>query len=436
MSGAEAADERAGGAMAAVWRNLSWLLASRGVLAVLSLIYLGIVTRALGVYGFGRFALITGAAQTLTTLVAFQSWQVIVQYGTGPLAAGDRPALARLFRGSALVDLAGALVGFVLAWIILAVWGEALGIGETLKRATLIFVAVQLVCVRSTPIGMLRLSDRFAAAAAADSVTPVARFIGAILIWLIHPTVQGFLVAWGAAEILTALAFWVVVARSGELALMKEGRGVRGLPAEHPGIVRFALSTNASSTLGLSSKQLPLLIVGGAAGPAAAGIFRLAIQLAQALGKLSQLISRAAFPEVVKTLRHATPGEIGRILNRLYIASGAAAIVIMLVVAVAGRPVLELIGGRDFSAGWIILLWLALAGCLDFATVGVDTILTALQRAGTVFAIRAVGAGTMIAAALALLPLMGPVGVAVAVAIGSACVAALMAVVAVGLSRG
>ncbi|MGN6622487.1 MAG: lipopolysaccharide biosynthesis protein, partial [Sphingomonas sp.] len=42
-------------------RNLGWLLASRGVLAVLSLVYLGIATRTLGVYNFGRFALINGA---------------------------------------------------------------------------------------------------------------------------------------------------------------------------------------------------------------------------------------------------------------------------------------------------------------------------------------------------------------------------------------
>ena len=63
-----------GGLMRAAARNLGWLLASRSVLAILSLFYLGIATRSLGVVGFGRFALITGAAQTLATLVAFQSW--------------------------------------------------------------------------------------------------------------------------------------------------------------------------------------------------------------------------------------------------------------------------------------------------------------------------------------------------------------------------
>lgn len=423
------------GVFRAAARNLGWLLASRSVLAVLSLFYLGIATRALGVVGFGRFALITGAAQTLATLVAFQSWQVVVQYGVGPLARRDDAGLARLFRGSALLDLASAVVGCVCAVVILQLWSEALGIGPTLKRATLIFAIVQVVTIRSTPLGILRLRDRFSLAAIADSVTPVARFVGAILVWLVHPTVQGFLVAWGAAEVLTAAVYWIMVAQRGDMALIRRGRGVRRLAEEHPGIVRFALSTNASSTLGLSSKQIPLLLVGAAAGPAAAGVFRLAAQIAQALAKLSQLLARAAFPEVVRAVKDAAPRDLARILSRLFLASGAAAAVILLLVALAGKPVLSLVGGRDFRHAWPVLLWLAAAGCLDLATVGVDTVMTALQRAHTVLAIRAAGVVLLFAAAFALMPIYGATGVAMAVTVGSAGVAALMAVAAVRLTR-
>jgi O-antigen/teichoic acid export membrane protein len=423
------------GVFRAAARNLGWLLASRSVLAVLSLFYLGIVTRALGVVGFGRFALITGAAQTLATLVAFQSWQVVVQYGVGPLARSDQRALARLFRGSAVLDFASAVVGCLCAVVILELWSEALGIGPTLKRATLIFAIVQVITIRSTPLGILRLRDRFSLAAIADSVTPVTRFVGAILVWVIHPTVQGFLVAWGIAEVLTSATYWWMVASRGDWALILRGRGVRRLAADYPGIVKFALSTNASSTLGLSSKQVPLLLVGAVAGPAAAGVFRLAAQIAQALAKLSQLLARAAFPEVVRAVKDASPRDLGRILSRLFLASGAAAIVILLLIMALGKPVLTLVGGHDFRSAWPILLWLAAAGCLDLATVGVDTVMTALQRAGTVFAIRAAGVVVLFVAAFALTPHYGTTGVAIAVTIGSAAVATLMAFASLRLTR-
>lgn len=418
-----------------IGRNLVWMLASRGVMAVLSLFYLGIVTRSLGVVGFGRFALINGASQTLATLVAFQSWQVIVQYGIGPQERGDRGALGRLFRTTLLVDAIGAVAGALLAWAILEIWGDALGIGATLKRATLIFSIVELITVRSTAIGILRLRDKFSLAAVADSVTPVARFVGAIGVAFVHPTVQGFLFAWGAAEVLTAMAFWIMVWRLGDLALLRRARGVRRLVQDNPGIVRFALSTNASSTLNLASKQLPLLLVGAVAGPAAAGVFRLAAQLAQALAKIAQLLSRAAFPEVVKIVAGASPARLGQLLRRLFLGSGITSAAIMAIVLAVGRPVLNLVGGHAFASGWPVMLWLTVAGCLDLATVGVDTVLTALQRAGTVFALRAVGVAALFVAAAMLVPLYGTVGVAMAVAAGSAGVALLMALAAMRLAR-
>jgi hypothetical protein len=57
-------------ALVSVAQNFGWMLASRGVSAVFSLVYLAIVTRSLGVEGFGKFALITGAAQLLANLLA------------------------------------------------------------------------------------------------------------------------------------------------------------------------------------------------------------------------------------------------------------------------------------------------------------------------------------------------------------------------------
>ena len=416
-----------GDGWASVRRNLGWMLASKGVLAVLSLIYLGIVARTLGVTGFGRFALITGAAQALATLVAFQTWQVIVQFGVGAAQAGDEAKLARLFRSSLLLDLASALVGALLATLILELWSEALGISPTLKRATLIFAIIQVVTSRSAALGILRLRDRFSLAAIADSTTPVARLIGAVAVLLIHPTVQGFLVAWAVAEILTAAAYWGMVARIGDLKLLRQGRGLRQLLADHPGFFRFALSTNASSTLGLASKQIPLLVVGGQLGVAAAGTFRLAAQLAQALAKIGQLLSRAAFPEIVKAVRDAHDAAVRRLLWRTVMGSALVGVVIMLLAVLIGGPVLKLVGGKAFAGGSSVLIWMAAAGCVDLVAVGLDTVMTARGHAGRVFLVRIVGAAVMVATAVFTLPQMGEVGMAVAVLAGSVVVTLLLA---------
>jgi O-antigen/teichoic acid export membrane protein len=423
-------------AVTSVARNLGWMLASRGVLAVLSLVYLGIVTRTLGVAGFGRFALITTAAQALAVFVGFQTWQIVVQYGVKHVAEGNDHALARLLRACGLLDIISAILGAAAGAAILYFWHDAFGIKPGLMRDTMIFLVVQLVTIRSMPLGILRLRDRFAVAAIADSVTPVMRFIGAFFVALVVPTVKGFLYAWMVAEIATAIAYWALVWRSGDLGAALRARArPRELLAENPGIGGFALSTNVNSTLGLSSKQLPLLVVGASIGPLAAGGFRLAAQIAQALAKLSQLLTRAAFPEIVRAVHDSSSAILSRMLGKMFAASTAAALVILALLALTGQWLLVLVGGTEYGGAYPILLWLACAGCLDLATVGFEPVLMAMRRAGTALAIRAAGVAAMAAAAWPLIADYGAAGAAIAVFVGSLVTGVLLALASLIMAR-
>lgn len=423
-------------ALGSIARNLGWLLASRGVLAVLSLVYLAIAARTLGISDFGRFALISGAAQSIATLVGFQTWQIIVRYGIDHEAKGDDNALRRLVRACLGLDIVSAIIGFGIANAIIALFGEPIGITPVLAGETLAFVAVQLVTIRATPIGVLRLRDRYGIAALADSVTPLVRLVGAVVVAFVMPDITGFLIAWAAAELATALAYWIIIVRTGNLALFRRAESHGSLRQDNPGLAGFMLSTNAGSTLGLSAKQVPLLLVGGYVGPAAAGGFRLAVQLANALAKLSQLLARAAFPEVVRLARSADPARLRRVLGRVLAVSTGAGIAILLVVAAAGEEVLALIGGPDYETAYPWLVWLAAAGCVDLATVGFEPVLLAVHRAWTALAARATAVAAQVAVSLALLPATGALGASIGVMVGSTVAALLLGFAILGVGGG
>ena len=402
-------------AVLAVMQNFGWMLASRGLAAAFSLVYLAIVTRSLGVTGFGKFALITGAAQLLSNLLAFQTWQIIVQYGVEHAERRDEQRLARLYRAALLLDMVSAVAGIAASIVILHFFAGALGLKDTLSRATLIFNIIMLVSLRSTPLGILRLRDRFSLAAAADSAEPTMRLIGATLVGLVHPTLQGFLIAWAVAELLTAVAYWYAVHRIGEFRpLLRRGLSLRGLLAENPGIIRYAVTTNLSQSLMVSSRQLPLFLVGGLTGMAAAGAFRLAAQLSRSLTTLSQMIARAAFPEIVRAVRSGGMGELGAMLSRSVRLTLAAAAVVFILAAVFGMPLLTLIGGRAFGSAYPSLLWLAAAGCVDLVVVAFEPSIAAANRAHLAFYARIAATATLIGASLLLEPLMGAAGIAAA----------------------
>jgi O-antigen/teichoic acid export membrane protein len=399
-------------AVITVLQNFGWMVASRGVAIAFSLIYLAIITRSLGASGFGKFALITGAAQLLSNLFAFQSWQIIVQYGVHHAENHDEERLARLYRGAAVLDVIGALAGIVASAIILYFFAKALGLKETLAQATMVFNTITLLSLRSTPLGMLRLRDRFSLAAAAETATPTFRLIGAVLAWFVHPKLQGFLIAYAVAELLTAAAHWYAVQRIGELRLMRtRGQHWRAVFTDNPGILRYALTTNFSQSLMMSGRQLPLFLVGGLTGMAAAGAFRLAAQLSRALTMLSQLIARAAFREIVRAVRSIGVGALGAMVAHSVRLAFAASVVVFLLVALFGRTVLELIGGVEFGGAYVSLLWLVAAGCIDLVT------------------------ATLLGVALLLVPLMGAEGVAAAVFANSLVQAVLLGVILLRLVR-
>lgn len=420
-----------------VVHNFGWMVGGRIVAAVFSLMYLAIVTRELGVSGFGKFAIITGAAQLLANLLAFQSWQVIVQYGVTHTEDHDEEKLARLYRGCLLLDIVSAIGGIFAAALILHYLAEPLNVKPTLARATLVFNIIMLLSLRSTPLGIMRLRDRFSLAAAAESAQPTFRLIGALFCWLTHPTLQGFLIAWAIAELATAAAHWYGVYKIGDMPLLLgKWRDQKKVIEDNPGIVRFALTTNFSQSLSMTAKQLPLFLVGGLTGTAAAGAFRLAAQLTRSLTMLSQLVARAAFPEIVRAVRNVGIGSVAGMTLRTMRFAFAVSVVVFTFAVFFGDNILEMVGGEDFGRAYVSLLWLAAAGCVELVVVGFEPSIMAAQRAHWSMIAQMVGAVALIGGSWLLEPMMGPDGVAVAVFINALTQALLLGLIIWLLIRG
>jgi len=266
---------------ARILANTGWLLGGKGVGAVLSLAYLAIVTRTLGVADFGRFALVLSAANVIKTLVSFDSWQIVVRYGQPHLASGNDDALNRVLRFCILIDLASALAGGLIAAFIILVFGSLMELSAGMGLQAWIFCMVMMITIRSSPTGVLRLFDRFDSGAFAETMIPVGLMIGAVIAWVAMPDVTGFLIAWGAAELLCAVSYWWLALRVGgqRLGSWRAGRTLDAR-AENPGIVGFLTATNLQTTLSSVGQQVAVLVVGLFVGPVGAGLYRLANQLA------------------------------------------------------------------------------------------------------------------------------------------------------------
>ena len=217
-------------------RNMGWLLGGRGVNAVLSLVYLALATRTLGIEQFGHFAIIIALGQAVTGLANFQTWQFVMRWG----AVDDGPAEATGF--AIALDSMSVTIGAVLAAI--AVWSAQfwLPLPADLLPAALGFCIISLLSIRTTPTGLLRLRFEYGRATAAEAVQPAIRAAGAILAALYMPNVLGFVLAWAAAEFAVAFALWVIAAGRETIDLAKIS--LTHIPRKHRDVWRFVWSTN------------------------------------------------------------------------------------------------------------------------------------------------------------------------------------------------
>ncbi|HEV2567314.1 lipopolysaccharide biosynthesis protein [Sphingomonas sp.] len=401
--------------------NFGWILSGRGVAAVLSLVYLGIITRTLGPEGFGQFALVSSTAQTITAIVGFQTWQIIVTYGMKHLRDRDRPALARLLKGVLTLDATAAIVGALFAVAAVFLLGPRLGWPLELRPYALGFCLISLIAVRSTPVGILRLHDRFAVASVADATTSIVRLIGVLIALFFSPNVQGFLMAWIAAEFVASATVWSFAQSSIRGLPWREGKlSLKRLRRENEGVIRFAGATNASQTFNLVGKQLPVLLVGFFSTAAQAGGFRLAHQLGRAGMQLSQLISRALLPELVRSRTMSDgPQHLRSLLKRTVRGSLIGGALMLAILFFAGKVLLGLVAGPAFLPMYPLLLLLGTAAVIDLVGVSFEPALIATGKAGLAFRIQLFVTLVLIAAMVLLLPSQGATGAGFALLISS-----------------
>ena len=358
-------------------QNIGWLLGGRGFNAVMSLLYLALATRTLGLEGFGYFALIVALGQAVTGLANFQTWQFVVRWG----ANGGGPADATGF--AIALDMLSVIMGTIVAAVLVSTAPLWLPLPEDLLWLTFSYCLISVLSIRSTPTGLLRLHFKYGTSTAAEAVQPAIRAAGAVLAWQFMPTVAGFIMAWAAAEVSVALALWFVAGKTERIDLSRIS--LCRIPRAHPDAWRFVWSTNLSGSLNVAGKQVMILMVGSLGGEALAGGFRVASQLGQALVMLAQTVSKAIYPELVHAQDQAL--LMTRRMANIALIGGVMAVLVALF---AGRWGLNFVAGPKFEGFYWAMVILAIAGAVELVGASLESLLVSAGKAHTAFIVRAV----------------------------------------------
>ena len=366
-----------------------------------------LLARGLGTEGYGQYLFALALAQILAMPVLAGLPTLVIRETALARGRGDGAALRGLRRWAlACVAASAALLGLgALAWLwLMAPAGPG---------AAAALLAVPLVAA----LGVLRVT----AARLQGHEHPVA---GALPDGALRPLLLlGLVGATLAVTGLTPAGAMALHAAAVVGALLWTVRAAARLcPEGPPAPPRYATRAWLRSLLPLSlitaaalvNARLDLFMLGMLAGPESVALYGIAAQIAGAALMGRQIVATVIHPRVARLWASGARGALQSEATRAARLAMAAVAAAALLVALAGRAVVEALIGPDFAAAAPLAAALCAGLVVVAATGPADSLLN--MTGHETATVKAVAAGALVNAALnaALIPGFGPWGAAAA----------------------
>lgn len=413
-------------------KNSGYLAISKAVSAIAALATLAFAGRSLGVVMLGMLILITSYAKAASGLSKFQSWQLIVRYSGGALS-GEPASFKAATRFALGLDIVSGLGGMVAAIALLPFIGTLVGIDERYLFLTALYCLLLPTMGAATPVGVLRSLDRFDLISWQGSSYPIVRAVLAGAAFATDASFETFVLIWLVTDLGGDIFLWFLAWR--ELRRRGLHRGLKPTlrPHDLPGAWPFAIQVNLTASLVTAWGPLARLIVGALLGPAGAALYRVAASLADSAQKPSDMLAKAFYPEVVRMdLATKKPWKLMLRGTALAAAVGVGAVLVLLV---AGRPLIEAIFGAEFLPAYPVLLVLVIAPLLGMLSFPLPPMLYALDRPDAPLKARLFGTVAFFAAVAPLAQAFDVTGAAAAYVLGYAVMVLALVVQLLGEHR-
>ena len=402
-------------------KNSSFLAVSKAVAGVAGIATLAFSGRGLGVELLGILILIVSYAKAASGISKFQSWQLIVRFGGSALATGEHEEFKASTGFAFALDVVSGIGGMVVAVMLLPFLGSWFGITERYLWLAMLYCTLLPTMGAATPVGVLRALDRFDLISWQGTTYPIARAILISGAWALGAPFEAYVAIWFVTDLGGDIYLWFLAWRELRRRGMLEGIRPTLRPTILPGAWRFDILVNLTSSLSPIRGPIARLVVGGLLGPAAAALFRVASSLADSAQKPADFLAKAFYPEVVR-MDLATKHP-WRLMLRSAALAGIVALTLVLLLLVGGRPLIQLLFGKEFLGTYPILMVLILASVIGIFSFPLPSMLYALDRPDAPLKARLVGSIVYFGLIAPLCLRFGVMGAAAAFVMGYAAMA-------------
>lgn len=393
-------------------RNVTYLFSANVLVAVLGIISLGLVARALGPAAFGVLALTESYVRLVDLVARLEPWQAVIRYGAAHLESGRAQNFMRLVKVSTLFDACGVVLSAALAIAIAWLFGHLFGWAEDVQGMAMVFALANLTHLSATPIGVLRLLDRFKFLGSIGVATAVARLAMVAVAYASGGGAWTFLAIYMACHAIEGLLPVVIAWRE----LARRGYGdwwrssVSGVLAQNPGLCGFIWSSNISLTVRNSTQYLDTLLVGGMIDAAAAGLYQAAKRIGMAILKLSEPLGQAIYPDIARLWARGDVEGMRRLIFQATVAMVVAGLSALLVMYFGADVLVGLILGAGFRDAVDLVILQMMAAVVFLVSVALRPALMSMGYHRAIMIVSGSSTALFYLWLMAAVPLIGVLG--------------------------
>jgi O-antigen/teichoic acid export membrane protein len=394
--------------------NAGKLLSAGVVTGVIGVVVMVLSARTLGPENFGILALVIVYEQTVGKLFSFNAWQAIIKFGADALQYGNVIGFRQLIKFGFILDTTSAIAGFILAITLSAPIIYWLDWDFSIRELIILYSVLILFNINGTPIGILRLFDRFDILSFSIILASILRLIGVIWCVLTDQGLYGFVFAY----LISAIIGQTYQVLSSIWVLWKNRVGnflpqsLFGINKNFSGIWDYVWTTNLNSTIRLVSRELDEILVAALTTPTALGLYKVAKQFSRALPLIVDPLYQSIYPELARLWTKNKVVELLSLIKRSTLIVCAFAVIGWVIFIIFGKWLIDIMVGVSYQDAYPTAVFYMFALVVALATFSFQPSMLAFGLPKASFTIQLIVTVIFLASLIPLVNTLGIIGAA------------------------
>lgn len=397
-------------------RSIAHLVSGNSANAIIMLVSTTIAARSLGPAAYGILALVLTVGRLCERLLRFESWQPLIRYAAQEDVADDPKRMSELYLYGFILDIGTALCAGILTVAVGYALMSVIGLGPEDMPLVAIYALAIALNIRGVPTAALRFDGKFRTLAYVQIFSSVVRLALAATGLMLGFSLLHFVIIWTAVQILDQMLFlWL-----GMRVLRKQGipnplrADWRGLSQKFPGFMKFAWSTNVSSTLRTMTQEADTLLVSAVAGTAWAGFYHIAKRMAKVAQQVGSMMQAVVYPDMARMWAKLDIASFRKTTLRIQSILGLVGLAILAIFWLLGDWIMRVAFGPEFAPAYPLLVAQLIAVVLIMHAAPSRSALLAMNRPGFVLVVALFSTLLFFATAWIAMPHYGALGVNIA----------------------